>query len=274
MGNWLSSAAPSAAPDAAAATATATTKQTRTPAHAAAATRTQTPAHAAEATRTQIAAATSTQKRKASSCGSKSSSDAVSDTSNAAKRAKYMDLVPGLVEAYWKTHTEPPAKLGELSVPGTARDGTKLSNRQRRRLQDEVFWQLTAELRKKKRKEKKKQQQQQQQQQKRRGGAQAKPSRAIRKAAVPMSSDKARKHTIVIDLDFEQYMGDKVSKIVYLTSESDNIIEDLEEDHVYIIGGLVDHNSCKGLTHRLAQEKGIAHGRLPIDENAKAPEDA
>ena len=55
-------------------------------------------------------------------------------------------------------------------------------------------------------------------------------------------------------------------QIVYLTSESDNVLETFDTNSVYIIGGLVDHNNHKGICHRLALEKGVSHARFPIQE--------
>ncbi|ODN06208.1 tRNA methyltransferase 10 A [Orchesella cincta] len=55
-------------------------------------------------------------------------------------------------------------------------------------------------------------------------------------------------------------------QIVYLTAESENVLREPEDGKLYVIGGLVDHNSKKGLCHKLALEKGVQHARLPLDE--------
>lgn len=58
----------------------------------------------------------------------------------------------------------------------------------------------------------------------------------------------------------------------YLSSEADEVLEELDENTVYIIGGIVDHNSQKGLCKRLADEKGVRTARLPIDRHVSCIE--
>ena len=57
--------------------------------------------------------------------------------------------------------------------------------------------------------------------------------------------------------------------VVYLTSDSPNVLSEVDESKVYIIGGLVDHNHHKGLCYELAVQRGIAHAQLPITEFVK-----
>ncbi|KAJ3226534.1 tRNA (guanine(9)-N(1))-methyltransferase [Clydaea vesicula] len=55
-------------------------------------------------------------------------------------------------------------------------------------------------------------------------------------------------------------------KFIYLTADSENYLEELFDDKIYIIGGIVDRNRHKNLCLNKAVEQGIKHGKLPISK--------
>ena len=61
-----------------------------------------------------------------------------------------------------------------------------------------------------------------------------------------------------VDLIEGNYL-DKYDKkqIVYLTADAEQEISEIEQDKVYVIGGLVDHNRIKRATLNKAQAEGV-----------------
>ncbi|XP_004594363.1 tRNA methyltransferase 10 homolog A [Ochotona princeps] len=61
----------------------------------------------------------------------------------------------------------------------------------------------------------------------------------------------------------------KKEDLIYLTSDSPNILKELDESKAYVIGGLVDHNHHKGITYKQASDYGIDHAQLPLGHFVK-----
>lgn len=58
----------------------------------------------------------------------------------------------------------------------------------------------------------------------------------------------------------------KKDEIVYLSPDSDDVLEEISKDKVYVIGGLVDDCVDRNRTKDRATESGIQTAKLPIDK--------
>jgi tRNA (guanine9-N1)-methyltransferase len=68
----------------------------------------------------------------------------------------------------------------------------------------------------------------------------------------------------------EQVFQDRLSDLVYLTSDAPTVLDKLEPTKVYIIGGIVDRNRLRGAALGRATQLNITTRRLPIMEHLKS----
>ncbi|KAA8519225.1 hypothetical protein F0562_013481 [Nyssa sinensis] len=62
---------------------------------------------------------------------------------------------------------------------------------------------------------------------------------------------------------------DQKEHLVYLTADSETMLDELDPNKIYIVGGLVDRNRWKGITMKKAKEQGIQTAKLPIGNYLK-----
>jgi len=67
----------------------------------------------------------------------------------------------------------------------------------------------------------------------------------------------------------EMHNPDAKSKLVYLTSDSENVLDHLDDSKIYIIGGIVDRNRLKRATISKADTWGLTTAKLPITDYFK-----
>ena len=76
----------------------------------------------------------------------------------------------------------------------------------------------------------------------------------------------------IIEKESQSYIDalqDQKENLVYLTADSETVLDELDLKKIYIIGRLVDRNRWKGITMKKANEQGIQTAKLPTGSYLK-----
>jgi tRNA (guanine9-N1)-methyltransferase len=71
------------------------------------------------------------------------------------------------------------------------------------------------------------------------------------------------------NLPMEQQFQSSLSNLVYLTSDSETVLQEFDNTKVYVIGGIVDRNRLKRAAVARAELLGLQTAKLPLDEHLK-----
>ncbi|KAL7578337.1 hypothetical protein ACA910_012743 [Epithemia clementina (nom. ined.)] len=74
------------------------------------------------------------------------------------------------------------------------------------------------------------------------------------------------------DASIDVHYKSKLSSVVYLTTDSEHVLESLENDKIYVIGGIVDRNRLKRATLTRAESMGVSTAKLPLDKHLQEME--
>ena len=68
--------------------------------------------------------------------------------------------------------------------------------------------------------------------------------------------------------DWAAALAGRGGRLVYLTADSENLLDEIDEGSTYVIGALVDRNRLKHCTVKKARRLGMDTARLPLREHA------
>ena len=74
----------------------------------------------------------------------------------------------------------------------------------------------------------------------------------------------------LVELRDKDYLESvEAEKLVYLSGDAEEEMESFDKEKIYIIGGLVDHNSLKNITLNKSRERKIKSLKFPIKKYMK-----